>query len=163
MDFGYCLKTRNRLLKLVSFRRSRDFDHGRFDGDCNLFYAQCVAATVWIVTRKQHRPIDLLGFDLLWESIIILISSQAHPQEWILPWYKSAKGNHVMHQETKQDWCQFLTRNCLYIVKVEGNHVMHQETKRDRCQFLTRNYRVVYSWSWRQLYNASRNQAWWIV
>ena len=36
---GYCLKTRKKLLKLVSFRRSRDFDHGRFDGDCNLFYA----------------------------------------------------------------------------------------------------------------------------
>ena len=57
--------------------QKRDFDQGRFDGDCNLLYARCVAATVWIVKRKQNRPIDLLH--LLWESLIILRSSQAHP------------------------------------------------------------------------------------
>ena len=45
-----------------------------------------------------------------------------------------------MQQETKWDWCQFLTRNCLYMVEVEGNYIMHPETKRD------------------ELYNASRNQ-----
>ena len=45
-----------------------------------------------------------------------------------------------MHQETKRDLCQFLTRNFLYIVEVEGNHIMLQETKCD------------------ELYNASRKQ-----
>jgi hypothetical protein len=45
-----------------------------------------------------------------------------------------------MHQETKRDWCQFLTRNCLYIVEVEGNHIMHQETKRDWCKYLKKDH-----------------------
>ena len=45
-----------------------------------------------------------------------------------------------MHQENKRDWCQFLTRNCLYIVEVESNHIMHQETKRDWCKYLTKDH-----------------------
>ena len=73
-----------------------------------------------------------------------------------------------MNQEAKRDWCRVLTRNCLYIVKVEGNHVMHQETKRDWCQFLTRNclylVEVEVNYIMHQetkrddLYNASRKQ-----
>ena len=73
-----------------------------------------------------------------------------------------------MHQETKWDWCQFITRNCRDIVKVEGNHVMHQETKRDLCQFLTRNFLYIVEVEGNhimlqetkcdELYNASRKQ-----
>ena len=36
---------------------------------------------------------------------------------------------------------------------------MHQEAKRDWCQFFNTKLSL-YSWSWRQPYNASRNQAW---
>ena len=30
-----------------------------------------------------------------------------------------------MHQQTKRDWCQFLTQDRHHIV--EGNHMMHQK------------------------------------
>ena len=73
-----------------------------------------------------------------------------------------------MHQETKRGWCQFLTRNCPYIVKVEGNHILHQETKRDKLYNASRNkcvnkYKIMHTFFytkrlWQRTCNHDRSQ-----
>ena len=48
--------------------------------------------------------------------------------------------NQVMHQETKRDQCQFLTKDRLRIA--ECSRVIHQENKHVKCQFV-RDKKVV--------------------
>ena len=142
-DFAACLKTLNKLLKLMMIHPEDQEVLAKDDLRLIVIYFMpnvWQQEFEWNSEKNTKQMIRLvLTYFRSQQSFKdqlkhILAHPQVNPQAWVLPKYNMvfASLKAIVKMSREHAWLgSIFSHKIVYIVEVEDNHVMHQETKRD--------------------------------